>query len=127
MSRQEQSMAFAVNPVLLSAGAAVAALALNVLQGPEVAENEGVEKRPCGRCGGSGYVDCFCTKWDYSAASDGRRCGCDTCHGSLKEKCPKCNGSGGLRVNVMQPALIPAKINKGNGMRFSVAKFSVQN
>lgn len=48
----------------------------------------------CETCGGTGLVDCFCTRW-----SDGDRTGCSACNGSLKTICHSCRG-GGTRVPI---------------------------
>lgn len=45
--------------------------------------------RECETCGGSGYVECFCTRW-----SDGDRRGCSSCGGSLQTVCHSCGGGG---------------------------------
>ncbi|KAI8109650.1 hypothetical protein M9434_000930 [Picochlorum sp. BPE23] len=45
--------------------------------------------RECETCGGTGVVDCFCTRW-----SDGDSRGCGTCGGSLKMACSSCGGGG---------------------------------
>eukprot|EP00884_Botryococcus_braunii_P009064 jgi/Botrbrau1/18159/Bobra.53_1s0029.1 len=42
----------------------------------------------CPTCGGTGYVECFCTRW-----SDGDG-GCGTCQGTLKMTCNGCGGTG---------------------------------
>jgi len=60
---------FVMTPTILSAGAAVAALTYRLLSGNQVETAEREDRRPCGKCGGTGYVECFCTRWDYSAAS----------------------------------------------------------
>jgi len=117
---------FVMTPTILSAGAAVAALTYRLLSGNQVETAEREDRRPCGKCGGTGYVECFCTRWDYSAASGVERAGCNTCHGSLRERCPGCNGSGGLKVQAMQPAVIPARVNRGSPYKFSVAPFSLK-
>lgn len=70
--RKDDRLAFAVNGVLLSAGAALAALVVNVLQDPELTSESG-ERRACAKCGGSGFVDCFCTRWDYASAAGAKR------------------------------------------------------
>lgn len=45
--------------------------------------------RECETCGGSGYVECFCTRW-----SDGDSKGCSSCGGSLQTVCHSCRGGG---------------------------------
>jgi len=42
----------------------------------------------CPKCGGSGMVECFCTRW-----SDGD-VGCSSCRGSGKMVCNACGGGG---------------------------------
>jgi len=63
-------LAFGVGVVLASSAAALA----GVLAG-RWDELVAVNRRPprddsavaCGACQGTGYVDCFCTRWDYSS------------------------------------------------------------
>lgn len=43
----------------------------------------------CETCGGTGLVDCFCTRWN-----DGDRSGCGACHGTMKIACHSCRGGG---------------------------------
>jgi hypothetical protein len=42
----------------------------------------------CPTCGGTGYIECICTRW-----SDGDA-GCGTCQGTLKMTCNGCGGTG---------------------------------
>lgn len=48
-------------------------------------DNQGTE---CPTCDGTGYTECFCTRW-----SDGD-VGCSSCRGSGKMPCNSCGGSG---------------------------------
>lgn len=57
----------------------------------------------CETCGGTGVVDCFCTRW-----SDGDRTGCSACHGTLKTICNSCRG-GGTRVPIEAKVYIRAE------------------
>jgi hypothetical protein len=51
-------------------------------------EPEDGPRTECETCGGSGYVECWCTRW-----SDGDR-GCSTCRGSGAMICSSCRGGG---------------------------------
>lgn len=64
--------------------------------------------RECETCGGSGYVECFCTRW-----SDGDRRGCSSCGGSLQTACHSCGG-GGTAVPILGKVYI--KNEKDYGM-----------
>lgn len=57
----------------------------------------------CETCGGTGVVDCFCTRW-----SDGDRTGCSACDGTLKTICHSCRG-GGTRVPIEAKVYIRAE------------------
>ena len=57
----------------------------------------------CETCGGTGVVDCFCTRW-----SDGDRTGCSACDGTLKTICYSCRG-GGTRVPIEAKVYIRAE------------------
>lgn len=46
-------------------------------------------QRECETCGGTGLVECFCTRW-----SDGDRSGCGTCGGTRQMVCHSCRGGG---------------------------------
>lgn len=77
----------------------------------------------CGSCNGTGYVDCFCTRWDYSSleSEDGARKstkGCTKCRGSRKEPCSKCGG-GGLLVPMLRRSTVPVRISDDNGRRIT--------
>jgi hypothetical protein len=48
-------------------------------------------QKECERCNGTGYVECFCTRWS-DASSD--KTGCSSCHGSKKMQCSSCGGGG---------------------------------
>lgn len=56
--------------------------------------------RECETCGGSGLVDCMCTRW-----SDGDRKGCSSCQGTLKTTCHACRG-GGTAVPIVSKVYI---------------------
>jgi hypothetical protein len=58
------------------------------------------DERACETCGGSGYVECFCTRW-----SDGDDRGCGSCGGSLNTVCKSCRG-GGTAVPIEARVLI---------------------
>jgi len=58
------------------------------------------DERACETCGGSGYVECFCTRW-----SDGDDRGCGSCGGSLNTVCKSCRG-GGTAVPIQARVLI---------------------
>lgn len=55
-----------------------------ILQAP--AEEE--TRRECETCGGTGLVECWCSRW-----SDGDG-GCSTCRGSGRMICASCRGGG---------------------------------
>lgn len=178
---ESSSGAFAFNHFALGAGAAIG---LWVLHDVWEERKKALNEKSCGGCGGTGYVDCFCTKWNFSAAdANGEvslfqrgdffssckvernlvefvvtegvegwfwsthlcifcysfvllfyfrlysvtKSDCGTCHGSLKEKCPKCNGRGRL-VEKMAPALRRVHVNDHghHPFRFSKASFPFQ-
>jgi hypothetical protein len=48
-------------------------------------------QKECERCNGTGYVECFCTRWS-DASSD--KTGCSSCRGSRKMQCSSCGGGG---------------------------------
>lgn len=119
-------LAFGVGVVLASGAAALA----GVLAG-RWDELVAVNRRPprddnaiaCSSCNGTGYVDCFCTRWDYSSlkSEDGARKaskGCSKCHGTQKEPCSKCGG-GGLLVPMLRRSALPARISDDNGRRIT--------
>mmetsp|Transcript_2578 Transcript_2578/g.7733 ORF Transcript_2578/g.7733 Transcript_2578/m.7733 type:complete len:154 (+) Transcript_2578:246-707(+) len=105
----DRNCAFAFNQVALGASAAIAAwLVTDILKERQNAMNDSA----CAGCDGTGYVDCFCTKWNFSSASSNlERARCGSCHGSLKEKCPKCNGSGRLVERKLQPSTLENRVN----------------
>jgi len=70
--------------------------------------NNEPQGRECETCGGSGYVECFCTRW-----SDGDRQGCSSCGGSLQKVCHSCRG-GGTAVPILGKVYI--KDEKDYGM-----------
>lgn len=110
--------AFAFNQVALGASAAIGIYLL--VDEMVLRKKTSTNERSCGSCGGTGYIDCFCTKWDFSAVSPNRlesRQGCGNCRGSLKEKCPSCNGKGGLPVE-LKPAMIRKRVDDGRPLNF---------
>ena len=65
---------------------------------PQSPRKEG--ERACETCGGTGVVECFCTRW-----SDGDARGCGSCGGSLNAACHSCRG-GGTAVPIEARVLI---------------------
>ena len=63
-------------------------------------DNGNNNTRECETCGGSGLVDCMCTRW-----SDGDRKGCSSCQGTLKTTCHACRG-GGTAVPIVSKVYI---------------------
>lgn len=51
-------------------------------------EQESEHRQECPKCGGSGYVECACSRW-----SDGDT-GCSTCRGTGAAVCNACGGGG---------------------------------
>ncbi len=80
------------------AWASVGLYAYNIVasRGPATKEGE----QMCETCGGTGYVECFCTRW-----SDGDARGCGSCGGSLHAQCHSCRG-GGTAVPIEARVLI---------------------
>lgn len=63
----------------------------------------------CPLCDGTGYIDCLCTKWTFPsgvAASRRRTFNCTRCHGSQKERCPRCGGGG-----LLSPIPAPVRVD----------------
>jgi len=52
------------------------------------------DKKECETCGGTGVVDCICTRW-----SDGDQSGCGGCRGTRQMACSSCGG-GGMAVPI---------------------------
>ena len=75
--------------------------AYNILasRGPVLKEGE----QACETCGGTGFVECFCTRW-----SDGDTRGCASCGGSLHAHCHSCRG-GGTAVPIEARVLIKSE------------------
>jgi len=48
-------------------------------------------EKECERCNGTGYVECFCTRWS-DASND--KTGCSSCQGSRRMQCSSCGGGG---------------------------------
>jgi hypothetical protein len=48
-------------------------------------------RKECERCNGTGYVECFCSRWS-DASSD--KTGCSSCSGTKKMRCSSCGGGG---------------------------------
>lgn len=63
-------------------------------------EGNGEGQRVCETCGGSGYVECWCSRW-----SDGDARGCGSCGGSMSAVCHSCRG-GGTAVPIEARVLI---------------------
>ena len=62
----DSQVAFAFNHVALGASAAIAAwLVTDVIR----ERKKVMDEQACAGCQGTGFVDCFCTKWDFSAAN----------------------------------------------------------
>lgn len=78
------------------AGAGLYAYNVLASRGPATKDGE----RMCDTCGGTGYVECFCTRW-----SDGDARGCGSCGGSLHAQCHSCRG-GGTAVPIEARVLI---------------------
>ncbi|KAL4452392.1 hypothetical protein ABPG75_008054 [Micractinium tetrahymenae] len=66
----------------------VGVMALRVFMGEQQAPAEEESRRECETCGGSGLVECWCSRW-----SDGDQ-GCSTCRGSGRMVCASCRGGG---------------------------------
>lgn len=66
----------------------VGVMALRVFMGEQQAPAEEESRRECESCGGSGLVECWCSRW-----SDGDG-GCSTCRGSGRMICASCRGGG---------------------------------
>ncbi|KAK9787501.1 hypothetical protein WJX73_009239 [Symbiochloris irregularis] len=60
----------------------------------QLAEKANDEER-CATCGGTGKVDCLCTRWSDNDV------GCGACAGSGKSTCRSCGG-GGTRIPIVQ-------------------------
>ena len=58
------------------------------------------QQQECPKCGGTGFVECFCTRW-----SDGDG-GCGSCRGTGRMVCNACGG-GGTAVPIK--ATLPAQ------------------
>lgn len=75
--------------------ASAGAWALAAWMGYQVAIQQDVTRqsgeKECEVCHGTGYVECFCTRWSDSA---GDKSGCGTCRGSRRMSCTGCGGGG---------------------------------
>jgi len=63
----------------------------------------------CPLCDGTGYIDCLCTKWTFPSSVSERRprvVQCTRCHGSQKERCPRCGGGG-----LLSPIPAPVRVD----------------
>ena len=60
-----------------------------VLQQDASSRKEG--QKECERCNGTGFTECFCTRWS-DASND--KTGCSSCRGTRKMQCSSCGGGG---------------------------------
>lgn len=65
----------------------VGVVALRVFMGDQQKQSEPGQQE-CSTCGGTGTVECWCSRW-----SDGDG-GCSTCGGSKRMVCSSCRGGG---------------------------------
>lgn len=94
----------------LIAGAAAAAA--GVILGQISSATVTPPQQSCETCGGEGYVDCLCARWNYAAAtSDRPPPTCDTCKGSRRQRCPRCRG-GGTKIPLLKHVPIPVRIRE---------------
>lgn len=105
-------MRVTLSGIIVGAGAAIAGVVLGRLSGGVGVEEGGAED--CESCGGAGYVECMCMRWDYGGVSarareEGKRKGCAKCRGSGRTRCLRCRG-GGMRVRSMVREPIPVRV-----------------
>ena len=94
----------------LIAGAAAAAA--GVILGQISSATVTPPQQSCESCGGEGYIDCLCARWNYAAAtSDRPPPTCDTCRGSRRQRCPRCRG-GGTKIPLLKQVPIPVRIRE---------------